>query len=165
MIKGEIAMECNKETSKSKLSRSIKIIVGIFAFIASVCTVFGVDALGLLSPLFDNTTSVTPIIKDHYFNKEQRIVDYYVPLCEVKIIPSEEWIQYSEKELYYIRNGIYAYEGMKFAGNFYSVFEWYVGKIEQKDFEDGSLNYYQNKNITNIMEIEKNKRKRSKKRD
>lgn len=69
----------------------------------------------------------------------------------------EEWEKCTKKELYYIRNGIYAYEGMCFEKDYYKVFDWYNGTIDRKDFQDGSLNYYQNKNISNIQNVEKMK--------
>lgn len=85
--------------------------------------------------------------------KEQKYVAYYVPLCKEQIFSIETWKERTTDELYYILNGIYAYEGMRFERNFYDVFEWYDGRIMPEDFPEGILNYYQNKNVANIKKI------------
>ena len=156
-------MSESNQINDNKKSTSKKIVSAI-TIGASICTITGMSILGLITHIFNanNAVSTSSTIKDHKFSDEQELVNHYVPLCKMQIISMEEWTQCTQEELYYIRNGIYAYEGMKFNGNYYSVFEWYEEKIEQKDFEDGCLNYFQNKNITNIIKAEKIKKEESK---
>lgn len=84
---------------------------------------------------------------------EQVIVNYYVPICKQEIFDTEFWSTFKDDELQHILNGIYAYEGMIFPGDYYDNFTWYHRKVEKKDFTANMLCYNQHKNIANIIII------------
>lgn len=146
-------MKDNMESSDGKV---LKVITAI----AALCTIFGISVASILSFYFDkdDDTNTSQTIIDHKFSEEQKVVNYYVPLCKNQIIPLERLEECTDEELYYIRNGIYAYEGMIFKKNYYKVFDWYNGRISPKDFKDGYLNYFQNKNIANIIKVEEKRK-------
>lgn len=91
--------------------------------------------------------------ENNLLDPEQVLVNYYVPLCKQETYSIEFWQDFTNNELYYILNGIYAYEGMKFPGDYFNTFSWYNGYIEPKNFTDDMLCYYQHKNIANIIDI------------
>ena len=137
-------------------------IIKVIATIASICTI----SIFLITYIIPSVSekkeekqkeiikSSTESKEKNKLTPEQKCVDYCVPLCKDGIFSVEYWLEYSGKELYYIRNGIYAYEGMYFISGFYDVFEWYTGDIMQDDFTDDMLNDNQSKNVANIMEAE-----------
>ena len=86
---------------------------------------------------------------------EQYRVNYYVPLCKEEIFPTEIWEEFTDDELYYTLNGIYASEGRFYKSGYFNIFEWYNGSIMPEDFEANMLNYNQHKNIANIIKIMK----------
>ena len=85
----------------------------------------------------------------------EQTVDMLVPLTYEEVLPIETWRELSDKELYYCRNGIFAYAHAIFESDFYEVFSWYSGTVNIKDFDWGVLNPYQIKNIENIKAVEK----------
>lgn len=85
-------------------------------------------------------------------------IDYYIQKCYQEIISEEELNNLTNNELYYIRNGIFAYSGMIFSINYYERYSWYNGHIQKSHFKWNMLNKYQQENIENIKEIE-NQRK------
>lgn len=86
---------------------------------------------------------------------EQYRVNYYVPLCKEEIFPTEIWEEFTDYELYYTLNGIYASEGRFYKSGYFKIFDWYEGNIMPEDFNANMLNYNQHKNIANIIKIMK----------
>lgn len=91
---------------------------------------------------------------DAQFVHERVAVDYYVLECVHRVISVNEWMELSNEELYYIRNGIFAYCGCCFNSGYYDIFLWYEGYIAPKDFDFEDLNDCQYKNIMNIVYVE-----------
>lgn len=89
-------------------------------------------------------------IPEVVFTSDQVNVDYYVPRCKDQIFSVEIWEELTDDELYYILNGIYAFEGRYFEGDYYDAFSWYERRVMLEDFTDDMLNYNQHKNIANI---------------
>ena len=87
----------------------------------------------------------------NHLTPEQNKVDCYVPRCKQEIFDAKFWNDFTDGELEHILNGIYAYEGMHFHGDYYNVFSWYNGHIEKEDFTEDMLCYNQHKNIANIL--------------
>lgn len=85
----------------------------------------------------------------------EQTVDELVPKTYEEVVPIDIWRGLSDKELYYCRNGIFAYAHAIFESDFYKVFSWYSGTVDIKDFDWGVLNPYQVKNIENIKAVEK----------
>lgn len=81
-------------------------------------------------------------------------VDKWVPITYEEVVPIETWRGLSDKELYYIRNGIFAYAHAIFESNYYERFSWYNGTINVKEFEWSYFNPYQKENIENIKAVE-----------
>lgn len=92
--------------------------------------------------------------EESLFTEEQESVNEWVPLCYSNIIPIEIWEMLTDDELYYIRNGIFAYSHYKYESGYYDVFDWYDGYIESEHFSYDMLNYYQQANIENIRKVE-----------
>lgn len=147
-------MEGNEKPFKQKVE-------DFFSVATNFCTVTGISLIviiGVAISMFKSCNGDTPVAQN-ILSEEQELVNKYVPICKTEIISIDIWEQYTTKQLFYIRNGIYAYEGRYYESGFYDVFDWYVGDILPVDFQDGSLNYYQNKNIANIQKVEKMKKK------
>lgn len=154
-------MDATNHANNKKRDNKNKILY-VMTIIASISTVTGISIAPVLSFVIKTYNGATmpelnSFIHEFYYTEEQKLVEHYVHKCKEKIIPIEEWKKCTQLQLYYIRNGIYAYGGRHYKGSFYNVFEWYDGHIQPKDFKDGMLNYYQNKNIANIKKIEENK--------
>lgn len=85
-------------------------------------------------------------------------VESYILQSQYKIISNDMWHTFSKRELYYIRNGIFAYCGRKFLEpeltQYYSRYDWYDGVIEPQDFMFEYLNEYQQQNAITIRDIE-----------
>ncbi|MCI8790996.1 MAG: YARHG domain-containing protein [Lachnospiraceae bacterium] len=86
--------------------------------------------------------------------REKVAVEYYVLESANRDISVKEWGELSNEELYYIRNGIFAYQGCCFNSGYYDVFLWYEGNIMLKDFDYRDFNDHQYKNIMNILYVE-----------
>ena len=91
----------------------------------------------------------------------EQTVNELVPRTHKEIIPIEVWRGLSDKELYYCRNGIFAYEHAIFKSNFYEVFPWYSGTVDIKNFDWSVFNKYQVENIKNIRAVEKERKESS----
>ncbi len=85
-------------------------------------------------------------------------IDNYIQKCYQKVIPKEEFNNLATYELYYIRNGIFAYSGMIFPKNYYERYSWYNGIIQPSHFKWDMLNEFQKENIENIKEIERQRK-------
>lgn len=85
-------------------------------------------------------------------------IENYIVECSSREMTYNHLKELDGMELYYIRNGIYAYCGVKFESGFYDSFDWYNGSIEEKDFEWDMLNHYQQLNINTILRIEEENR-------
>ena len=91
---------------------------------------------------------------DAKYVHERVVVDYYVLECVHRVISVNEWMELSKEELYYIRNGIFAYSGCCFNSGYYDIFLWYEGNIALSDFDYKDFNGCQYKNIMNIVYVE-----------
>lgn len=98
---------------------------------------------------------------DDILTSTEQTVNELVPKTHEKIIPIEVWRGLSDDELYYCRNGIFAYEHAIFESNFYEVFPWYSGTVNIKDFEWSVFNKYQIQNIKNIRIVEEERKESS----
>ena len=90
-----------------------------------------------------------PLVAEHQF--ELVDVEYVKGNRDISV---KEWGELSNEELYYIRNGIFAYQGCCFNSGYYDVFLWYEGNIMLKDFDYRDFNDHQYKNIMNILYVE-----------
>lgn len=88
-------------------------------------------------------------------------IEEYIKRCTSEIVPKEELDSFDDEELYHIRNGIYAYNGVIFPGNYYESFDWYNGVIELSDFSWDKFNFYEQANINNIVWLEDKRRERN----
>ena len=84
----------------------------------------------------------------------EQTVDKWVPTTYEEVVPIDIWRSLSNEELYYIRNGIYAYSHAIFPSGYYEKFAWYSGIIDVNEFEWSYFNFYQKKNIENIKAVE-----------
>ena len=120
------------------------------------CTIFAKESYDDQSEL---TLDIDDVIEEtvtfeNIFSEEQEIVNNYIERSSSDIISIEELNNLSDNELYYIRNGIYAYEGYYFNSGYYDEFPWYNGHILPDDFNENMLNHCQIVNIHNIKYIE-----------
>lgn len=88
-------------------------------------------------------------------SEEKLKIDYYIERCCAEVIPIEELEKFSNSELKYTRNGIYAHEGYYFSSGYFNDFTWYNGNILPENFTDEMLSDTQMTNILNIRQIEK----------
>lgn len=93
-----------------------------------------------------------------YNESKDDIIEKLILESNNTIIPFDILNSLSDNELYYVRNGIYAYSGMYFESNYYNKYPWYSGKIHKNNFQEGMLNQYQQQNISNILEIENSRK-------
>lgn len=81
------------------------------------------------------------------------IVESYIIRCETEVIQIDEWVNLSNEELYYIRNGIFAYVGYPFDSGYYDKYSWYA-PIDSPTAAKERLNSCQWENIEKIKMIE-----------
>lgn len=86
---------------------------------------------------------------------EDELVEKYILMAYNEEIPEDILKTLSRYELYLIRNGIYAYEGLYFKSGYYERFSWYNGYILSEEEVWGKINPCQYINIKNIEKIEK----------
>lgn len=141
------------------MESEFKILCAVVGLLAGTCTIVDFTNNHVISKyIFGNTKQSNNNTKKNKtkekFTPEQELVDFYIPLCKNDIFSIDTWLQHSKKELYYIRNGIYAYNSMRFKSHFYDKFEWYEGNISPENFKEGILNYYEERNISIILDAE-----------
>ena len=92
-------------------------------------------------------------------NKNQSFVEEYIILASTREISKEELSQFSKEDLFWIRNGIYAYCGRSFLEQeitqYFAKFEWYKPVVKAEDFRWEIFNEAQARTIINIKSIEK----------
>ena len=102
------------------------------------------------------------IEKNNVINEEQIIIERYIIKSHSEIIPFEELEQLKDSELYYLYNGIYAYNGMFFLeeelNQYFNSFEWYEMKYDTTELVWCDLNYYQRKTLSYINLIREKRR-------
>lgn len=96
--------------------------------------------------------------EDNTLTPLDKMIEEYILYSENTIIPIDELETLSDDELYYIRNGIFAYVGKYYKSGYYDKFSWYNGDIVDSDDIWNKINEFQLKNINNIKLIE-NQRK------
>lgn len=85
---------------------------------------------------------------------EDELIEKYIIMSKSEVISEDILKDLSHKELYYIRNGIFAYEGLFFESGYYERFSWYKGDIYSKEEVWNRFNYYQSINVNNIKSLE-----------
>ena len=84
---------------------------------------------------------------------DKKIEEYILKCCQDNVT-RDEFLEFNNKELQLIINGIYAYSGCKFSGTYFERFDWYEGTTEFGDFSWENLNNkYQKDNINIILSI------------
>lgn len=86
------------------------------------------------------------------------LISSMIKRCDKEIISLEEWDILTDSQLYYIRNGIFAYEGLIFKSDFYERFNWYNGWILSQEECWELFNTHQVVNIRNIQKIERTRK-------
>ena len=94
--------------------------------------------------------------QENSLTEEQQIIEKYIIRPHDEIIPKDELKLLTKEQLYFIRNGIFAYAGQYFESGYYNCFSWYIGDIAPEDIYI-KLNYYQSRNIDNIRSVENGK--------
>ena len=136
----------------AKPSSLLLSVIGMcFSLIISVEIVYMINASERKNNVIENEINY-----EHSDSFEKLLIEKYILYGSNYIIEQDELRNFTKKELYYIRNGIYAYAGMKFESEYYYQFDWYKGEISDKDFSWEDLNIYQQTNILHIREIEEN---------
>ena len=109
---------------------------------------------------FDNISNSENIedYEEDILSPLDKMIEEYVLYSEKEVIPIEELESLSDNELYYIRNGIFAYAGQKFKSGYYDKFSWYTGNVSENDVWL-KINPVQLKNIENIHLIEEHRKK------
>lgn len=79
---------------------------------------------------------------------------YYILRSINEIISINEFNNLTDDQLHNVRNGIYAYAGLYFKSEYYNDFSWYTGDVAIEEIYE-KLIYYQVKNISRIVSIEK----------
>lgn len=92
--------------------------------------------------------------QEDYLIMEKEVINEYIIRSSKEVIPIEELDLLNNNELYYLRNGIYAYSGMYFEGDYYKYFSWYNGIYSEAETIN-HINSIQWTNINNIKDIEK----------
>lgn len=80
----------------------------------------------------------------------EQTVEEWILISYQETVSVNIWRTLSDEELYYIRNGIFAYSHAKFDQNFYDVYSWYEGTTYISDFDWSVFNYYQVDNILSV---------------
>lgn len=86
---------------------------------------------------------------------EDELIEKYIIMSESEVISEDILKDLSDKELYYIRNGIFAYEGLLFESGYYERFSWYEGDTYSEEEIWNRFNKYQSSNVKNIISLEK----------
>lgn len=85
-------------------------------------------------------------------------VEYMILQGSQRVLEESELKGLTSKELYLIRNGMFAFQGRGFHESelleYYSQFEWYIPTVEPRDFTWDMLNSYQQTNVVAIKRIE-----------
>ena len=91
---------------------------------------------------------------------EKQLVEYYIKRCYEENISIDELNDLTISQLYYIRNGIYAYCGRYYESGYYDEFDWYDGHIKTDNDEIfwELFNSFQKENIEKILSIEKKRK-------
>lgn len=92
--------------------------------------------------------------KENILTEEDKSIEKYIKMAHDEIISKDILKTLSFNDLYYIRNGIFAYEGFYFESGYYERFSWYNGNITSEEEIWCELNAYQYTNIQNIKKIE-----------
>ncbi len=100
---------------------------------------------------------IEEIGKSNILTEEDKIIDKYIKMAHDEVISKDILRTLSFNELYYIRNGILAYEGLYFESGYYEKFSWYNGYILLEEEIWGELNTFQCINIENIKNLEEGK--------
>ena len=101
---------------------------------------------------------------ENYAIIEKEVINNYIIRACKELLPIEELKQLNGNELYYLRNGIYAYAGMCFESDYYKDFSWYNG-IYSEEETIKCINSIQWKNINNIENIENEKNNQNRARE
>lgn len=159
----------NKELLQKKIKRGFMII----SLYIAICIAIAI--LSSITPDIFITNSCNPeIFPSHAITVKQDsitldtnsfTVDNYLTIEEAIIISYSrkltptELSHFSSQDLFYIRNGIFAYMGRDFAEPdlllYYSKYSWYTPYIAPKDFPFSIFNENQVYNIELIKNLEK----------
>ena len=94
---------------------------------------------------------------------------YLLPDSDSRFITKEDLYAFDAKECMLARNEIFARNGRKFSDDevraYFESQSWYKGTIEPADFNESSLNKYEQTNIATIIEYEEEMGYRAKKND
>lgn len=76
--------------------------------------------------------------------------DYLLPQSSSEYLDESDIVGFTQQELNYAKNEIFARHGRKFASQelreYFNSMDWYVGNIEPEEFDDSSLNDYERVN-------------------
>lgn len=87
------------------------------------------------------------------FLTDREKIEIFIIRSNTEIIPINELKDLTDDELYYIRNGIFAYSGQWFLSCYYDKYSWYDSKYSSTEVWN-HMNSYQMQNIENIGSIE-----------
>lgn len=89
-------------------------------------------------------------------------VEYMILQGGQRVLEEGELKGLTSKELYLIRNGMFAFQGRGFheseLSEYYFQFEWYIPTVEPRDFTWDMLNSYQQINVVAIKRIEERRK-------
>lgn len=152
------------EEGKPPQEAKSSILVNVFLFsgacffstLSFLCVMYAKD----LPDDIDQTTSeeyVEEICTDELSITEEEKIENYIIRCNTEVVSINELNDLSQDELYYIRNGIFAYSGRIFIEDeltkYYKQFIWYEAKYTSTGIWE-YINSYQYQNIINIRDIE-----------
>lgn len=90
------------------------------------------------------------------------LVEYLIIQGGQRELEESELKALNNKELYLVRNGMFAFQGRGFheseLSEYYSQYEWYIPRVEPQEFTWEMLNPYQQINVVAIREIEKRRK-------
>ncbi len=112
---------------------------------------------------FDSRCSeLLAALDTYYAEATAENLEFWVIAGSGRCYTREELEQASEFELSVLRNGMYAVSGKIFTlnrqiGDYFRQFKWYLPDTEDDEIVRSRMNSYQIQNITNILEIEREK--------
>lgn len=152
-----------KEEAKSSCATSILIIFAFSVLVIIQCVNLHNNSIDTLAHnIPDITDNSGDIYNDDNIEKYEndtltpldKMIEEYILHSENAIIPIDELESLSDEELYYIRNGIFAYVGKYYESGYYDKFSWYTGDVIDSDDIWNRINEFQLENINNIKLIE-----------